>query len=90
MGACRARAGKSPLPSICRQRRGRGPLALVEAGDLITLNATTGEISVAADLSARQAAIKTDTSDEFLMGRELFTTIRANMSAGAKGGSFIL
>ena len=67
-----------------------GPLAKLHDGDMITLDAAKGEISVEVDLETRAPARKTDTSDEYLMGRELFANIRAAMTPGTAGGSFIL
>ena len=67
-----------------------GPLAKLQDGDLLTLDAAAGTLKVAADLRARETAIKSDLSDEIHMGRELFARIRGLMSAATQGGGFVL
>ncbi len=67
-----------------------GPLALLEDGDMIDLNAGAGTLNVEADLHTRTPAKKMDPSDESLMGRELFAGVRSLMSAAAEGGSFVV
>ena len=84
-------SGKVPAAiHMSPEAKSGGPLSRVQNGDVIRLDAVTGEISVAANLDSRETAQKTDLSDESLMGRELFATLRANMSEGTKGGSFII
>ena len=67
-----------------------GALAKVRDGDLITLDAQARTLKVAADLSTREVAKKTDRSDESLMGRDLFAGVRSLMTKADQGGSFVL
>lgn len=84
-------SGKVPAAiHMSPEAKAGGPLSKVQDGDVIRLDAVTGEISTSVDLDARPAVEKTDLSDESLMGRELFATLRANMSEGTSGGSFII
>ena len=66
-----------------------GPLARVQEGDIISLDAGTGTLTCEADLTQREPAQKADRSDEQLMGRELFAKVRSLMSSATAGGSFI-
>ncbi|MCS5588287.1 MAG: phosphogluconate dehydratase [Porticoccaceae bacterium] len=68
-----------------------GLLAKVQDGDLIRLNAVTGELSFLGDLAelkARQAAPQS-TAGQQGCGRELFAVNRANISNAEQGASFL-
>ncbi len=61
-----------------------GPLAYLQDGDQVTVNAVTGEIAVHADLSAREAHCP-DLSDlHHGYGRELFNGCRQSVSSAKK------
>ena len=63
-----------------------GPLARVRTGDVITVDATTGTLSVEADLSTREAVrVSTDATGT---GRELFAGMRRLVSSADRGASF--
>jgi phosphogluconate dehydratase len=64
-----------------------GPLARVRTGDLITVDATTGTLSVDADLGTRS-----DTqivASSLGTGRELFDGVRGLVGAADRGASFL-
>ena len=65
-----------------------GPLAKVQDGDVITLNATTGELLIDIDtkaFEARAAAIYRPNKDRLGFGRDLFKAFRSNCSAAEDG-----
>jgi phosphogluconate dehydratase len=69
-----------------------GPLARVRDGDIILLNAVTGELNVlmdAAEFAARTPAINTSTKHHHGMGRELFANFRNVVSAADDGASVL-
>ncbi len=66
-----------------------GPLAYLQNGDVITVNAVTGEIAVEADLSSREAS-RPDLSDlHHGYGRELFNGCRQSVSSAEEGASIL-
>ncbi|KEI72522.1 phosphogluconate dehydratase [Endozoicomonas elysicola] len=66
-----------------------GPLAYLQNGDVITVNAVTGEITVEADLSSREAS-RPDLSDlHHGYGRELFNGCRQSVSSAEEGASIL-
>jgi phosphogluconate dehydratase len=69
-----------------------GPLARVHDGDIIRLNAVTGELNVlmdAAEFAARAPASNTSHSHEYGLGRELFANFRNIVSAADDGASVL-
>jgi phosphogluconate dehydratase len=63
-----------------------GPLARLRDGDLVTVDATTGEVSTSADLDARTPVVpELATSGT---GRELFAGMRHHVGAADAGASF--
>lgn len=65
-----------------------GLIAKIEEGDLIRLDATTGELELLVDadtLATRQNAEVDLTDSHFGMGRELFTNFRAQLSGAEQG-----
>ena len=66
-----------------------GPLAYLQDGDQVTVNAVTGEIAVHTDLSAREAHCP-DLSDlHHGYGRELFNGCRQSVSSAEEGASIL-
>ncbi|WP_318519601.1 phosphogluconate dehydratase [Photobacterium leiognathi] len=63
-----------------------GAIGLVEDGDMIELNAVTGELTVQADLSARTATYTLDTP-ALTFGRQLFANMRHNVSSADTGAT---
>ncbi|WP_413285041.1 phosphogluconate dehydratase [Vibrio sp. MA40-2] len=66
-----------------------GPLAKLVDGDIITLDAKNGTISVEADLATREAVRFPETNEHIGMGRELFTVFRQNVSSAETGASIL-
>lgn len=69
-----------------------GPLARVRDGDIICLNAVTGELNVlldAEEFAARPCASVANTSHHSGFGRELFANFRAIVSAADEGASVL-
>ncbi|MCH8497530.1 MAG: phosphogluconate dehydratase [Marinobacter sp.] len=67
-----------------------GPLALIQDGDLLTLNADTGELSVALtaqQLATRTPAMFTGQGEHEGCGRELFAWMRRGVTVPEQGGS---
>lgn len=65
-----------------------GLIAKIEEGDLIRLDATTGELELLVDadtLATRQNAEVDLTDSHFGMGRELFTNFRTQLSGAEQG-----
>lgn len=66
-----------------------GPIACLRDGDLVRVDARTGELEARVDLAARAPALPRCTP-VFGAGRELFGTARATVGTAASGASFIL
>ena len=69
-----------------------GPLARVQDGDIVCLNAVTGELKVLVDdeaFAARTPASVSNTSHHHGFGRELFANFRAIVSAADEGASVL-
>nr|WP_275693409.1 dihydroxy-acid dehydratase [Nocardioides sp. TF02-7] len=65
-----------------------GPLARVRDGDIVTVDASTGRLEVAADLSAREATGRPALDNEWVgTGRELFAVFRAGIGPADEGAS---
>jgi len=63
-----------------------GPLALIQDGDMIRLDATKGTIDVLnVDLTTRSPAIADLTGNGNGVGRELFEVFRQNVGQAADG-----
>ena len=69
-----------------------GPLARVQDGDIVCLNAVTGELKVLVDdeaFAARTPASVSNTSHHYGFGRELFANFRAIVGAADEGASVL-
>ena len=69
-----------------------GPLSKVQDGDMIYLNAITGELKVLMndeEFAARIPALMSNTSHHSGMGRELFANFRALVSSADEGASVL-
>jgi len=68
-----------------------GLLAKIQDGDMVRLDATTGELSVLVDLNELQArdAAPQPAAGQLGCGRELFAVNRQNISSAEQGASFI-
>ena len=82
-------SGKVPAAiHMCPEALHRGPLAYVQDGDLIKLNATEGTLEVMADLETRSPA-PPPVSDNAALGMNMFGNQRAVIS-GAEDGASVL
>ncbi|EAR56928.1 phosphogluconate dehydratase [Photobacterium sp. SKA34] len=61
-----------------------GAIGLIKDGDMMELNAITGELTVNADLTARSAPIENDIP-AFTFGRNLFANLRKQVSSADTG-----
>lgn len=78
-------SGKVPAAiHVCPEAACDGPLARVQDGDIITLDAREGRLDIAADLSSRPSALPPSGSATGL-GRELFAGFRAIASSAETG-----
>ncbi|HRD44975.1 MAG TPA: phosphogluconate dehydratase [Caulobacter sp.] len=79
-------SGKVPAAiHVTPEAAAGGPLSRVRDGDLVTLNAAAGTLTVEADLEGRPAAQAPAQRGGY--GRELFTAFRRNVGAADAGGS---
>ena len=80
-------SGKVPSAiHVCPEAADGGPLALIQDGDIIRLDATAGTIDVIdVDLSARTPAVADLTGNGNGVGRELFDVFRQNVGQAADG-----
>ena len=69
-----------------------GPLSRIQDGDMIYLNAITGELKVLIneeEFAARTPALMSNTSHQHGFGRELFANFRALVSSADEGASVL-
>jgi phosphogluconate dehydratase len=80
-------SGKVPSAiHVCPEAADGGPLALIQDGDIIRLDATAGTIDVIdVDLAARTPAVADLTGNGNGVGRELFDVFRQNVGQAADG-----
>ena len=64
-----------------------GLIGRIEDGDLVTVDADSGVIEVAANLSERVDPVVDLSANQFGMGRELFANFRQRVSDSAHGAS---
>lgn len=67
-----------------------GPLALLQDGDVIRLDAVAGTLSVKADLAARTPARADLTANGHGIGRELFEAFRRNVGPAETGAAVVV
>ena len=69
-----------------------GPISQIQDGDIIHLNAETGELNVLLDtseLAAREKAIGSTSDHVRGLGREMFSIFRQSVSAAEQGACVI-
>jgi phosphogluconate dehydratase len=66
-----------------------GPLARLQDGDMIRLDATAGTLVASADLAARRAVTHDLSAARSGVGRELFATFRATVGSAEAGASIL-
>jgi phosphogluconate dehydratase len=85
-------SGKVPAAiHVVPEAANGGMLAKVQDGDIIRVNAVTGELMFmgdAAELAAREAAPQSDAGQRGC-GRELFAVNRSNISDAEQGASYL-
>lgn len=67
-----------------------GPLALLQDGDVIRLDAVAGTLTVKADLTSRLPARPDLTANGHGLGRELFETFRRNVGPAETGAAVVV
>ncbi len=67
-----------------------GPLALLQDGDIVRLDAKAGVIETSADLSTRTPAAPDLSANAHGIGRELFETFRRNVGPAAHGAAVVV
>ncbi len=84
-------SGKVPAAiHVCPEAADGGAIGLIEDGDMILLDATTGRLEVLADLSDRIAAPVDLSANNFGIGRELFEVFRRNVGLAAEGAGVVV
>ena len=63
-----------------------GAIAKIQDGDMITLDAVTGQLHVDADLDARILPAMTNRPQVTTFGRPLFARLRGNAATAEQGG----
>ncbi len=86
-------SGKVPSAiHLTPEAKDGGPIAKIREGDIIRLDATTGEVNVlvdAAEFAAREPAVADLSDNDYGMGRELFAPFRAVAGAADRGASVL-
>ncbi|MFQ6553348.1 phosphogluconate dehydratase [Aestuariibius insulae] len=84
-------SGKVPSAiHVCPEAAAGGPLAYLQDGDIVRLDATTGTIETHADLTARQPAKPDLTGNGTGVGRELFEAFRKNCGMASAGAGVVV
>ena len=85
-------SGKVPSAiHVCPEAADHGPIAFLQDGDVIRLDATTGTIEVHnVDLSTRTAATADLSGNGTGVGRELFEVFRKNVGLAADGAGVVV
>ena len=83
-------SGKIPAAiHVVPEARDGGLISKIQTGDIILMNAITGELKCI-DQNVNNRAIRTkDNSDVFGLGRELFFNMRVQVSSSEEGASFL-
>ena len=83
-------SGKVPAAiHVCPEARDGGLLSKIQTGDLIRLNAETGELTcVTPGVENREARLKSN-ENTFGLGRELFNISRSVVNSSEEGASFL-
>ena len=84
-------SGKVPAAiHLSPEAASSGPISKIKNGDLIRLDALTGELNILEkDFEAREARKKDLTKNESGLGRELFKIFRENATSAKYGGGII-
>jgi phosphogluconate dehydratase len=81
-------SGKIPSAiHLTPEAKSGGPIARLQDGDVIRLDADAGTLTTTADLDSRTAIVADLSDNEFGIGRELFQPFRAVVGSAAEGAS---
>ena len=84
-------SGKVPAAiHVCNEALDHGPLAYIQNGDIIRLNARAGTLEVKADITGRTAASNIIDRDDDNFGRNLFVTNRQAVTSAETGAMSVL
>jgi len=87
-------SGKVPAAiHVSPEAKDGGPISRIENGDVVRLDATTGELTILVDdaiLSARQSAVVSEPTHPAPWGRSLFSTLRHQAGPATLGGGLQL
>ena len=83
-------SGKIPAAiHVVPEARDGGLISKIQSGDIILMNAITGELKCMNQDVINRAIRKKDNSNVFGLGRELFFNMRAQVSSSEEGASFL-
>ena len=84
-------SGKIPAAiHVCPEAVQHGPIAKVKDGDMITIDAITGQLSVDADLSQREPDLQSNFPNASGFARPLFSNLRQGAKTAEEGGGISL
>ncbi|MDG1115549.1 MAG: phosphogluconate dehydratase [Flavimaricola sp.] len=84
-------SGKVPAAiHVCPEAADGGPIALLQDGDIIRLDALTGTLTCLSDLTGRSPAEADLTGNGNGVGRELFEVFRQNVGLAATGAGVVV
>jgi phosphogluconate dehydratase len=84
-------SGKVPAAiHVCPEAADGGSIALLQDGDMVRLDATTGQLDVLADLTGRTIAPVDLSANNSGIGRELFEVFRRNVGLAATGAGVVV
>ena len=80
-------SGKVPAAiHVCPEAVQNGPIARIKDGDIITIDALTGQLTVDAELAGREADIGSNRPDQSGFARPLFAGLRRGAHSAEQGG----
>ncbi len=84
-------SGKVPAAiHVCPEAADGGPIALLQDGDIVRLDALTGTLTCLSDLTGRSPALADLTGNGNGVGRELFEVFRQNVGLAATGAGVVV
>ena len=84
-------SGKIPAAiHVCPEAVQHGPIAKVKDGDMVTIDAITGQLSVDADLSQREPHLESNFPNASGFARPLFSNLRQRAKTAEEGGGISL
>ncbi len=84
-------SGKVPAAiHVCPEAADGGPIALLQDGDILRLDATTGRLDCLTDLTGRSPATPDLSANAHGIGRELFEVFRRNVGLATHGAGTVI